>query len=270
MNEFAGAPPKRAPRTLTVHDRKINVDALAPEPSMYLLAREWVANNPNRPPIVRPTTLAAASGIQLPAPLPHTPLSLARLVPSSKKRTASELRISSSRASAELILEQHVQHARDVRRWVRVQRQAVLDRFRPRLLKLLCGGQGLQQANMPMPVQPNQPEAQEVLAPRSDAAVPTPPPKQPPSAAAAAAAEAEEATAAAIATTDAADAGNEPRADAAAAAHARLGAAVATARSPTPPPSRVGSNPPSADPAAALSPSRDAQVRLQPRRVSLD
>ena len=221
MNEFAGAPPKRAPRTLTVHDRKINVDALAPEPSMYLLAREWVANNPNRPPIVRPTTLAAASGIQLPAPLPHTPLSLARLVPSSKKRTASELRISSSRASAELILEQHVQHARDVRRWVRVQRQAVLDRFRwaaharahrhharpdalsrarrarafrrprrapraaprprvhvrvaprPRLLKLLCGGQGLQQANMPMPVQPNQPEAQEVLAPRSDAAVPT-------------------------------------------------------------------------------------------------
>lgn len=133
LNDFTASlpnlAPKRPPRTLSVHDRKVNVDGLPPEPSMYLLAREWVANNPHKPTYVRPMLLAAVGGVQLPAPLPHTPHSLAKLS-SGSKRKVSELSISSSRASAELILEQHVEHARDVRRWVKVQRQANLERFR--------------------------------------------------------------------------------------------------------------------------------------------
>lgn len=148
---------------------------------MYLLAREWVANNPHKPIYVRPSTILAGSSVQLPPPLPPTPLSTAKLVPRIK-RTATvaglssadvlpDLEIDQSSASAELILQHHVQHAKEVRRWVKAQRQAMLDRYRPRLLKLLCGGQGLSQANMPMPVQPNMPEAAEAVQQSAAAAV---------------------------------------------------------------------------------------------------
>jgi hypothetical protein len=150
----AGLPPKRAPRTLTVHDRKIAVDCLPPEPSMYLLAREWMANNPHKPIYVRPNTLPPGGGVQLPPPLPPTVLSSARLKKHPRKRGAAaagleangktsegasmdesdegtdEPEFSRSRASTELILAHHVEHARDVRRWFKVQRQAVLDRYR--------------------------------------------------------------------------------------------------------------------------------------------
>ena len=119
---------KRAPKTLSVYDRKINVESLPPDPSLYYLAREWVTNNPFRSTHVRSSTLPSGGSVQLPAPLPPTPLSTARLLPA--KRKVAELELNQSRASPALILEHHVQHARDVRRWVKAQRQCVLDRFR--------------------------------------------------------------------------------------------------------------------------------------------
>ncbi|KAJ1622568.1 hypothetical protein T492DRAFT_1061631 [Pavlovales sp. CCMP2436] len=152
---MASPTPKRAARMIIIHDRKLSLEGLPPEPSMYQLAREWLGNNPYKPIYTRPTAFPASSGLQLPPPLPPTLLSAARLSPPKRSRAA-EPELPQTRASSELIMEHHIQHARDVRRWVKVQRRAVIDRYRPRLLKLLCGGQGLAQSNMPMPVQPNQ------------------------------------------------------------------------------------------------------------------
>jgi len=101
---------------LSILDRRLNLATFPAEKSIYSLMRSWVKDDPTRQ-APTPSRLGKRPQLSLPRPAPETDLSSATLPPKRRRVEKEQLLNSLHTVSHDVLLEGHLVHMRQVRKW---------------------------------------------------------------------------------------------------------------------------------------------------------